>query len=1133
MRQKIFFLVFIISFAAFVTSAQINFPLHSDFKYIKATSSTAIAADWYKPSSLTVTWSQGQAPFWYGDGSAGTAMSDMRNAYSTFYLRSTFTAKKVDLLSSLQFTFDYDDGFVLYINGVEVLSRNAPTARSYNSFAPENHESGAYTSAFVERDKCQLVEGVNTIAVHVFNVSLTSSDVFFDVAINAEVEKPAMHDSLIVDISQEAGFYDLPLGVNIQSPMADYRILYTLDGSNPQRSTTAKIFDPTTSLLIDPNSTIDRPQTAAVVLRACLDTDSLKPGKVVTRTYIFPNKVEEQSYPGAPWPSSNVNDQELNYGVSSDISTDIRYKNRITASLKAVSTLSIVTDAANLFDASSGIYVNAMEDGVEWERPCSFELINPDGSDGFQVGAGLRIRGGWSRHDNFPKHAFRLFFRKEYGDAKLEYPLFGDEGDDEYDKIDLRTSQNYAWSLGRDHNTMLRDVFSRDLQGDMGQPYTRSRYYHLYINGLYFGLYQTQERAEANFAATYMGGDKEDYDVVKADRVNGILETTCTDGTINAWENVWQQIASSMSSNERYFNLIGCDAEGESKDSVNTWVDVENLIDYMAIIFYTGNYDAPVSKFTGNNNPNNYYGIYKNDNPLKGFQFLAHDSEHSLFYGTSEGPGIGLQENRVNLHTRSDDRLNVTQFKNFTPQWLHARLTQNTEYRVKFADRAYAHFSSAGVMSQEAHAIRLKRRMAEVEEAMIAESLKWGGAAHSPAYNVIDDWKPEVASLLNQYFPQREAVVIQQLKDAHLYPTIDWPNAKVGAISIDRERYDFDEQAYLTLSAPSGATLAYTLNGDDPRRVGGSLSPEALTANGTVDVSITQATLLTMRSYNGSDWSAVRHIYLTPTADDWQYLKVTELHYHPLDSIISEGDTIGSDKFEFIEFKNIHPFRSINIGGLKFQDGITYDFPANYILGPQEFFVIASSAYKFYQRYGKLPSGDFSKNFSNGGENIRLVLPNDSVFVEFSYQDESPWLPGADGWGNAMVSYQVNPVDSSPDHPIYWGLSAEVGGSPFSDDDASKSNSLSVESVKQDDALRLILVPNPSRDEVSISMAGIAYDKQINVKVSMLTGQVLFASPLRNHSHLSMASLSSIGGVYLISAEVDGQVYVSKLIYRP
>jgi hypothetical protein len=67
----------------------------------------------------------------------------------------------------------------------------------------------------------------------------------------------------------------------------------------------------------------------------------------------------------------------------------------------------------------------------------------------------------------------------------------------------------------------------------MGQPYTRSRYYHLYLNGQYWGLYYTQERPEASFAASYFGGKKEDYDVIKIER--GPHRVVATDGDLDAW----------------------------------------------------------------------------------------------------------------------------------------------------------------------------------------------------------------------------------------------------------------------------------------------------------------------------------------------------------------------------------------------------------------------------------------------------------------------------------------------------------------------------------------------------------------------------------------------------------------------
>lgn len=126
----------------------------------------------------------------------------------------------------------------------------------------------------------------------------------------------------------------------------------------------------------------------------------------------------------------------------------------------------------------------------------------------------------------------------------MDFPLFGDEGVSEFDKVDLRTSQNYSWTNGGGqsiHNTMNRDVFLRDTQRDMKSAYTRSRYYHLYLNGLYSGVFQTQERAKSNFAESYFGGKKEDYDVIKVDIGDNfnLYEIEATDGNTDSWLAIW------------------------------------------------------------------------------------------------------------------------------------------------------------------------------------------------------------------------------------------------------------------------------------------------------------------------------------------------------------------------------------------------------------------------------------------------------------------------------------------------------------------------------------------------------------------------------------------------------------------
>ncbi|HES59306.1 MAG TPA: carbohydrate-binding protein, partial [Caldithrix sp.] len=466
--------------------------------------------------------------------------------------------------------------------------------------------------------------------------------------IDITVLYPQYANSLI--FSHAHGFYSEPFTLTISSESGSTAIKYTLDGSDPMTSSTAMSTAEPANISINPASTSGRGLTPGIVVRAVALSSGSQNSLRETKTYLFIDEVSNQAHPGSSWPDPGVNGQQWHYEMNQDVVNDANYSELIDDALLDIPSISLVTDLNNLFDPDSGIYVNAQYHGEEWERPTSIELLNPDGSEGFQINAGLRIRGGWSRHDEYPKHAFRLFFRERYGKAKLEYPLFEDEGVDEFKKLDLRTSQNYAWSNGSIwDNTMNRDVFSRDLQGQMGQPYTRSRYYHLYINGEYWGLYQSQERPEANFAESYFGGNDEEYDVVKVDIGDdfNLYDIEATDGTLDAWEDVWEATQTGFISNANYFQLEGKNPDGTINPFGRRLVDIDNLIEYMIIIFYTGNFDAPVTKFSGENNPNNFYAIY-NREENDGFIFLAHDNEHTL-HVDPESPGIGIEEDRVNI----------------------------------------------------------------------------------------------------------------------------------------------------------------------------------------------------------------------------------------------------------------------------------------------------------------------------------------------------------------------------------------------------------------------------------------------------------------------------------------------------
>ncbi|MFC2137842.1 CotH kinase family protein [Bacteroidota bacterium] len=575
-------------------------------------------------------------------------------------------------------------------------------------------------------------------------------------------------------IETKGGFFYDPIDVTINTNILGDTIKYTLDGSNPQTSNTSITEVTPVVLHIDPDS-IERPNTPGVVLRTCAIKNGFQSSYVVSSTYIYINEVRNQTYPGGDWPEFPINNQVIDYDMDPDIINDSRYTDQIETALLDIPSISIVTDIENLFDPDSGIYVNASFHGREWERPASVELIKPDNSEGFNINAGLRIRGGYSRSPENPKHAFRLFFRSEYGAAKLHYPLFEDEGVSEFDKIDLRTSQNFSWSFYNDpHNTMNRDVFSRDLQKEMGQPYTRSRYYHLYLNGMYWGLFQSQERPEARFAESYFGGNLEDYDVVKVNSSNSEEDKglEATDGNLDKWRQVWDILQNGFEDDENYFKLEGKNKNGQNDSSIEVLVNIDNLIDYMMIIFYTGNFDSPVAKWEQNKTPKNFYIIKNRMDGREGFKFFIHDAENSLL-ANSWMMGEGVNENRVNIGNRDDEyKMVVSSFNKFHPQWLHFKLSDNEKYRLRFADRAYTYLYNNGILTPEYCEQIFRSSADKINMAIIAESARWGDAGPGKNRTKDDDWLPEINTIINIFISQRTDIVKGQLKNENLLPQL-------------------------------------------------------------------------------------------------------------------------------------------------------------------------------------------------------------------------------------------------------------------------------------------------------------------------------------------------------------------------
>lgn len=1115
-------------------NAQVNFSTQSEYRYLKGIDAEALPASWLTPDFDDSGWSSAMAPFRFGDGSGGTELLDMQGSYSTLFLRSSFFAGQLDKINSISLEADWDDGFILWINGQEVFSQQAPATVSYDALASGQHESGLPETFYFSVEDLGLVEGENSIAIMVCNITLAeSSDFYFDMSLFGQVELPEFLDSLGLQFSHPSGFITESFDLVLSSPVEDADIIYTLDGSNPQNSLNSIRGSSPVTILIDPSSTQNRSLTPGVVVRASIIKDGFGASKPSARTFINLENVKNQSHPGGTWPPFNTSDrnvQFMDYDMDPEVINDAKYKDQMDAALLDLASISVITDNASLFDQQTGIYVNAEGQGKEWERECSVELINPDQSEGFNVNAGLRIRGGWSRHNDYPKHAFRLFFREEYGDAKLEFPLFEDEGVDEFDKVDLRCAQNYSWANAHQstYNTYVREVFTRDSQRDAGRPYTRSRYYHLYLNGMYWGIYQTQERSEARYASDYLGGDKEDYDVIKISGEDYSKEIVATDGTLDKWKEVYDLSLKGFVSNKDYFFLEGKDENGLGIPGAEVFVDVDNLIDYMINIIYTGNYDSPVSAWGGNKRPNNFYAITNRERKAEGFKFFIHDGEHTLMNDATAGPGIGLYENRANIGDRTgNDRMNVSDFTAFHSQWLHYKLSKNEEYRLRFANRAWEHLSGNGIFTPESATERFNRRVEEIELAIIAESARWGDTRTSQPYTKDNAWLPQLEMVREDYFPVRPGIVMDQLKDLDLFPSLSAPVIKEGAQIIEGEVRHISDYIILTLNQEaSSGDIYYTLDGSDPREIGGaaSFSAKKMASGGSLDIS--SSVVLRSRVKSNGEWSAERSVTFIQEQNDYEDLKVTEVHYHPMDSIAG-ADTISGKSYEFIEFKNINSDKGLNLSGLVLDSAVYFEFPEASVLAPGQYFVVAAKPRSFYERYGMEPSGNYEKSLSNGGEQVVLRTAEGEEFMNFTYDDESPWPTEPDGEGPSLSSVEINP-QGDPNEHLYWMAGKRLHGTPFGYDLVSGAQM--PESEGQIFAMQLY--PNPTRDLIMIQLSGEP-GYTTSLAIYDMQGKLHHQMEFVNYTELSMKSLNVSHGIYMLEVQSAAGRLLQKVVYTP
>ncbi|MGD8859495.1 MAG: CotH kinase family protein [Myxococcales bacterium] len=478
------------------------------------------------------------------------------------------------------------------------------------------------------------------------------------------------------------GLRSTPTSLELSTSVDGGTIFYTLDGREPSSTTGTPYAGPIT---LEGTATV----------RAVVEVSGMAATPIATHTYVFPAQVLRQGdvRPEGPhvfWTTE----------MDPEVVDDPAYSGMIEDAFSTIPSMSIVAPDAAIFGLA-GIHRgnNLMPAGgshggddphpdfVE-EVHVSLEMFYPEAfprptAGGFQTDCGLKAQGGGGRWDNGEydhKQSFGLRFRTEYGNPSLSYPVFEDaplNGDSEagkYDKLILRAGHNKSWGATWDneHSVYTRDQLGRDLQIDMSGLGARGTFVHLYINGLYWGLYNLTERPDDAHASNYLGGKEAEHYVGKAK--GGDVDG---DGT-------------------RFQHWRDSIASGSDFAQLQAYLAVDAYIDMALINAYAATGDFPQYYFT------NRFGA--EPGPI---YFWNWDIEDAFGGGSrrSGGPSADRLRECYELET----------------MW-----ESYPEFRERFVARADQAVAEGGALSDASVTARWNTLNAYIEDAIVLESARWG-----------------------------------------------------------------------------------------------------------------------------------------------------------------------------------------------------------------------------------------------------------------------------------------------------------------------------------------------------------------------------------------------------------------------
>ncbi|MEW5848342.1 MAG: metallophosphoesterase [Myxococcota bacterium] len=144
-------------------------------------------------------WATGPAQLGYGEGDEATVLNDEIINIPSYYFRKSITLAAPVEAATLKVI--HDDGVIVWINGQEVFSRYAGNGTGHAAYADSTADDNELSTTTLDLTINPFTLGSNVVAVMVKQVSVSSSDLSFDLELQVTLGTPPAPDAGVADAS--------------------------------------------------------------------------------------------------------------------------------------------------------------------------------------------------------------------------------------------------------------------------------------------------------------------------------------------------------------------------------------------------------------------------------------------------------------------------------------------------------------------------------------------------------------------------------------------------------------------------------------------------------------------------------------------------------------------------------------------------------------------------------------------------------------------------------------------------------------------------------------------------------------------------------------------------------------------